>query len=166
MLDSTAIAMSATCPACNESFKARSNKTYCSPRCRKSASQKQRCSTSPVNAANSRTERRKQHEIYDTALRLAEMLYTMPTTDRLGFTENLVQLARSGGSSQLRSILTNPSMIRPNPRHLHLFYRSQPKHHCTISQAANRYCLASPWNDGVANLVRGITPVPSTGEIV
>ena len=57
-----------------------------------------------------------------------------------------------------------PALIRPNPNDRHLFYRGCPSY-CTISQAADRYCRRSPWNAGIAAVVRGEVPEPPTGEI-
>jgi len=119
-----------------------------------------------MNAANSPTTKRQQAEDFDLALRLAETLYarTLPI-ERLGFMEALVQIARSGQSPQMRRILTNPSLIYPDPSKAYLFHRRAPRSYCTISQAANRYCRASAWQAGVADVVRGDVSVPETGEV-
>jgi len=117
-----------------------------------------------LNAANSPAEKRKQHEVFELASRMAETLYSMPPAQRLGHIEEIVQLARSGGCSRVRQILTMPALIRPHPDKHHLFPRGC-RSYCTISQAADRYCRISPWNAGVADVVRGKVPEPPTGEV-
>ncbi|WP_073257439.1 hypothetical protein [Shimia gijangensis] len=95
---------------------------------------------------------------------MAETLYTMPPGQRLGYIEEIIQLARSGQCPRIRKILTMPALIRPDPTKKHLFYQGR-KSYCTISQAANRYCRASPWDAGIADVVRGKVPEPPTGEV-
>ena len=95
---------------------------------------------------------------------MAETLYRMPPDQRLGYIEEIVQLARSGNCPQLRKILTMPALIRPDPEKTHLFFRGS-RTYCTISQAADRYCRFSPWKAGVTDVVRGNVPDPPTGEI-
>ncbi|UYP68591.1 hypothetical protein OIU14_02315 [Thalassobacter stenotrophicus] len=156
---------STTCPYCGDEFLLRSNKKFCSPSCRKLSAQQEQRKKQPVNAANSPTERRKQYEVYELASRMAETLYSMPPAQRLGYIEEIIQLARSGECPRVRQILTMPALIRPNPDKKYLFRRGC-KSYCTISQAADRYCRSSPWNAGVAAVVRGEVPDPPTGEIV
>lgn len=96
---------------------------------------------------------------------MAETLYSMPPFDRFGYLEEVVQLARTGQSPKIRKILTMPKLLRPSPDKQHLFYRGC-RGHCTISQAADRYCRMSPWNAGVAEVVRGEVPDPPTGEVI
>ncbi len=88
----------------------------------------------------------------------------MSTTQMTRYLEGIIQLARSGQYPQVRRILTMPAFIRPHPDKKHLFPRGC-RNYCTISQAANRYCLMSPWNAGVAEVVRGEVPDPPTGEV-
>jgi len=153
------------CPWCGSMFLSRSNKQFCSASCRKAASQKDRREQCPANAANSPTTRREQHEAFELAARMAETLYSMPPYERLGYIEEIVRMARTGRSPLLRRVLTNPAFIRPNPLDQHLFFRRCPNY-CTISQAADRYCRSSPWNAGVAEVVRGEVPEPPTGEVI
>jgi hypothetical protein len=96
---------------------------------------------------------------------MAETLYTMGPFDRLGYLEEVVQLARTGQSSKIRKILTSPTSLLPNPTKKHLFYRGM-RSFSTISQAADRYCRMSPWNAGVVQVVRGEVPDPPTGEVI
>lgn len=153
-----------TCAECGTAFPYRSNKRFCSSSCRKAESQRRRRKVNPVNAKNGPATRREQHEVYELAGRLAETLYSMPPAERLGYMEELVQLARSGDCPKLRKILTNPAFIRPNPQDEHLFWRGSPAY-CTIAQAADRYCRNSPWQASVAKVVRGQVPEPPTGEV-
>lgn len=155
---------STTCPQCGDDFPYRSNKRFCSASCRKASSQRNRRKDQPANAANSRAIRREQHEVFELAARMAETLYTTPPGQRFGYIEEVVQLARSGQCPQVRRILTMPALIRPNPEKKHLFFRACPNYR-TISQAADHYCRNSPWNAGVAQVVRGEVPDPPTGEI-
>lgn len=155
---------SLTCPECGVNFPYRSNKTFCSKRCCKASSQRARRKELPANAANSRSIRRDQHEVFELAMRMAERLYSMPPFERLGYLEEIIQLARNRQCPMIKKILTMPKLIRPNPNDKHLFYRGCPSY-CTISQAADLYCRMSPWNAGVAAVVRGEVPEPPTGEI-
>ena len=158
------IPSSTTCPHCGDEFPFRSNKKFCSPSCRKLSAQRDQRKIQPTNAANSSTEKRKQHEVFELASRMAETLYSMPPAQRLGYIEEIVQLARCGDCPKVRQILTMPAMIRPNPEKMHLFFRGSNRY-STISQAADRYCRNSPWNAGVADVVRGKVPKPPTGEV-
>jgi hypothetical protein len=133
---------------------------------REAESRKRDRRKSPANAANNPSIRRDQHEIFDLALRLAETLYSLPPAARLGYINHIIGLARDGHCPKIRKILTNPSFIRPDKSKKHLFYRGQPGNFCTIAQAANRYCLTSPWNASVAQVVRGEVPEPPTGEVM
>lgn len=156
---------SRTCRNCGTAFPFRSNKTSCSASCRKALSQRERRKALPVNAANYGSIRREQHEVFELAMRMAESLYSMPPFDRLGYLEEVVQLARTGQSPKIRKILTMPTLLRPSPDKKHLFYRGC-RGHCTMSQAADRYCRMSPWNAGVVQVVRGEVPDPPTGEVI
>lgn len=153
-----------TCPECGAAFQYRSSKRFCSPACRKAESQKRRREANPVNAKSSPTARREQHEVYELADRLSETLYNLPPIERLGYMEELVQLARSGDCPKLRKIMTNPAFIRPNPKDTHLFWRGTSVY-CTIAQAADLYCRNSPWRASVDKVVRGQVPEPPTGEV-
>lgn len=154
-----------TCPVCLTVFPYRSNKTYCSPKCRKSSSQKERRKSRPANAANSRSVQRHQEEVFELAMRMAERLYTMPSGERLGYVKEVIDFARSGLSPITRQVLTMPKLLRPNPEEKHLFWRRCPVSYCTISQAADRYCRLF-WKAGVVDVVRGKAPEPPTGEVV
>lgn len=153
-----------TCAECGKAFPYRSNKRFCSPTCRKAQSQKRQRKANPVNAQNCRTTRREQHEVYELADRLAETLYSLPPAERLGYMEELVQLARSGAQPKLRKIMTNPMLIYPDLQDKKLFWRGETVY-CTIAQAADRYCRQSSWQASVSKVVRGQVPEPPTGEV-
>lgn len=155
---------SLTCPQCGCEYPYRSNKRFCSAACRKASSQTAHRAKHPVNAASSPVVHRHQHETFELAARMAETLYSMPPSRRLGYVEEVVQLTRRGDCPSLRRVLTMPKLIRPNPSDKHLFFR-RCSNYCTISQAADRYCRSSPWNAGVAEVIRGEVPEPPTGEV-
>ena len=127
------------CPNCGTLFPYRSNKTYCSPRCRDAAKKRKARRKAPANAGHSYTKARQQHEKFELAERMAERLYSMPPRDRLGYLESIIRLARDGHSPRVRDILTTPQLIRPNPQNRYLFYRGR--------------------------VVKGLVPEPPTGEV-
>ena len=146
------------CPKCNKSVTGRPNKIYCSSNCRKRANEFTR------NSFCSVTKRRENAEFFDRAKRLAEELYTIPPSERLGFMKKLIDHARKGGDAQLRDILSNYKLLRPHPlEDRHLFYRRKP-HHLTIAQVTARYCKKF-WKADVREVVYGRAPQPPTGEV-
>lgn len=154
------------CPSCGSLFPYRSNKTFCSPNCRKAHSKREARRSRPANAAHRRDKARQQYQKYDLAMRMAERLYTMPPGERLGYLEAIIRLARSGHAPLVRDILSTPQLLRANPEDRFLFWRRAPKAYLTITQAANRYCLWSPWAAPVHRVVRGLVPEPPTGEVL
>lgn len=155
-----------TCPECEGTFPYRPNKRFCSERCRKANARKEERRKKPANAANSPEVKRQQKMDYDLAIRLGEALYDLPPDRRLGFIEEKIQTARRCDHPRLRRILTNPAFIRPDPDKKRLFPRRAPGGYCTFPQAANRYCLTSPWQAGVQEVVRGDVPEPATGIVL
>lgn len=153
------------CPSCGNLFPYRSNKTFCSANCRKAHSKRAERRSKPVNAANYRSKAEHQYRKFDLAMRMAERLYTMPPGQRLGYIEAIIQLARGGHAPLVRDILTTPQLLRPDPSDRFMFWRRAPKAYLTISQAANRYCLRSPWAASVDRVVTGKVPEPPTGEV-
>ena len=150
------------CSACGESFEySRKDKKFCSRKCQKKSSQNSARFTQ--NSDLCRAKRRQNIELYDLALRLAERLYTMPNCQRLGYLNYLVNQARSKPGI-LREVLSNRTLLRPNPATENWkFWRGSPEY-LTIAQAANRYCLHF-WGYGVVTVVMNRCSEPPTGEI-
>ena len=153
------------CPKCGKAFYGRSNKKFCSHKCRKLFSQQTIRATTPVNSKNSKCKKREQYELFDKALRLAEMLYTLPPHERLGFMENLILMARSGKHPKLKQILTMPTLLKDNCENELLFWRQTPANHRTISQAANNYCKRF-WKRNVIFVMNNPEYQPNTGEVI
>ena len=153
-----------TCLKCGTSFKFRSNKKFCTATCRKLHSQQRARATSPANADNSPSIRREQAELFDLARRMAEHLYTLPPSERLGYVKDLVDLARSGASPKVKKVLTMPALLNPDHQGFRYSWRRNPHSYLTISQAAERYCRRF-WGAGVVKVVKGIAPEPPTGEV-
>lgn len=172
----------ATCqnPSCDNTYKHRSNKKFCSDNCRKEGNRpKQNSMSSPTKARN-------QLEMFDRALVLGEMLYQKERSlnfykfgrlqdsprssnkgrspiERLAFMEELIQLAR-GGDAQLRDILTKPHMRDANGYlDPHLFPFGNPAY-CTIAKAASIYCYRF-WKATAHDVVYNKMPEPPTGEV-
>ena len=148
-----------TCPRCSGLVQGRRNKMYCSSNCRKRHKEIKRNSFSSVS------KRRENTEFFYRAVRLSEAYYTLPPAERLGFVKDLIDYAReSKDDAQIRDILSNYKLLRPNPKEdLFLFYRGKP-HHLTIAQVTARYCKRF-WKANVREVVYGRAPEPPTGEV-
>jgi len=97
------------------------------------------------------------------ALRLAETYYTTPPGLRLGYMKSVVDQARAE-PGLLREVLSNWTLLHPNPEtERWKFWRGSPEYF-TIAQAANRYCLKF-WGHGVVDVVNNRCPEPPTGEV-
>jgi len=145
------------CPGCGQEFPYRSNKKVCSVRCRNKVNR------TTQNGTKSVTKRRQLIHRNDTAMVLAERLYSLPPSERLGYMQELVQRAREG-DTWLREVLSNHRLIKPNPIHdRHLFHRYSTEY-CTISQAAQNYCKRF-WKANVWEVVHNKVPEPPTGEV-
>lgn len=154
----------AVCPTCSQSFtKRRRDQKYCAPKCRKQNYQQRDRAKNPRNAKNSKETASTNRRHYERALYLAEMLYGLPTSERLGFMKELIDAARSG-DAKMKSIFTDPKLLNASHDEPWLFYRSLPTLFLTISQAANEYCKCY-WNSSVGPVVRGEVPEPPTGEV-
>lgn len=152
------------CSHCSQLFLPnRKDQRFCSSRCRKCESQKKRRLSSPVNSTHSLSKRRDNLVFFDKALRLAEILYSLPVPLRLGFMQDLVIQARSGDKT-LRQILSNQYLLRADNTQKWLFHRKCPASYFTIAQAADRYCRKF-WGYCVKDVVYGIAPEPPTGEV-
>lgn len=154
-----------TCTHCGKSFsQSRRDQIHCSAKCRKAHSQRARRKDNPVNAATSATKRRHDQVFFDKALRLAEMLYSLPVPERLGFMKSLIDEARSG-NTLLREILSNHYLLKAGRHNRRHFHRRCPAAYFTISQAADRYCRRY-WGASVRDVVYGRAPEPPTGEVI
>lgn len=115
------------------------------------------------NGTESVTKRRHLIHRNDTAMVLAERLYSLPPGERLGYMQDLIQQAREG-DTWLREVLSNHRLIKPNPIYdRKLFYRRNLEY-CTISQAAQNYCKRY-WKANVWEVVHNKVPEPPTGEV-
>ena len=92
------------CPRCGAVVTGRPNKIYCPANCRKRHREIKR------NSVLSMAKRRENTGLYDRAIRLTEMLYSIPPHERLGFMKDLIDRARLGGDAQLRDILSNQTL--------------------------------------------------------
>lgn len=162
----SASAANSVCPNCSDGFtRRRANQRFCSDRCRKSAQKRMHRISNPSNARFSATKHREQMLKFDTAMRLAEMYYTIPPSERFGFLEELVHMARLGEVPMLRDILSTPKLLNPRLSEKHLFYCFSPKRYRTIAQLADTYCRLSPWRSSVVDVVKGKVAEPPTGEV-
>lgn len=152
----TGVDFTTVCPGCGQQFPYRSNKKVCSVRCRNKVNR------TTQNGTESPSKRRQLIHRNDTAMVLAERLYSLPPGERLGYMQELVQRAREG-DTWLREVLSNHRLIKPNPIHdRHLFHRYSTEY-CTISQAAQNYCKRF-WKANVWEVVHNKVPEPPSGE--
>ncbi|WP_170582921.1 hypothetical protein [Ruegeria arenilitoris] len=93
-----------------EYYQRRKDQRYCEEKCRKAHHQSKSRKENPVNAASSPTKRRQQMELMNSAMRHAEILYSLPVSQRLGYMKELIDLARNG-NQKLRNILTNKYLL-------------------------------------------------------
>ena len=145
------------CQYCKNPFIYRKSKKFCCSNCRVYACRpKQNSQCSPA-------KRRKNLMLYDTAMRLAEMLYSLPPHQRLGYMKTLIDKARAG-DTKLRDILSNHTLRHPDPiKDRWLFYRGS-RNYCTIAQAAQNYCKRF-WHEDISDVVYCRCPEPPTGEV-
>lgn len=148
-----------TCPVCSVAFApARSNQRYCCRACQMNASR------SPRTSAKSATARRRSAAHYERAMFLAERLYSHPPALRLGFMAEIIEHAREHDAN-LRSLLTDPVLLRASRQDRGLFWRRAPDAYRTIAQAANAYCKRF-WGHSVSDVVNGRVPEPESGEVI
>lgn len=160
-MTATSVATDAACPKCAATFSPRrKDQRYCSKPCAKAATRN--AARGPRTVDFSPELRRRSRMHYDKAMRLAEMVYTMPPNKRLGFMADLIRLAREGERT-LRNILTDPTLLRASPDDEGLFFRRSPASYRTISQTADAYCRKF-WGAGVKAVVTGECLEPPTGE--
>lgn len=155
------------CPNCGDTFPYRSNKLFCSRPCKvkhhkrmvRGGMDKDRIST------QTHTEARRSLELYDLNRVLSAKLYGLHPGERLGYIEEILQIARKQSGGLLRALLSNKRFIYPNPEEKRKFHRGSPQTYCTFPQACNRYLVTSPWNCYLNQFMRGIVPEPATGEV-
>lgn len=154
---------SQTCPDCKTLFiRNRRDQQYCSPKCRKNSSQRKIRAKTPVNSSESMQKRRDNLVLIDKSVRILEMLYEIPSDQRLGFMKDLIDDARTG-NRQLANILCNKFLLRASRGDSKLFKRKFGSCY-TISQAAELYCQRY-WMADVSSVVRNRVPDPATGEV-
>ena len=155
------------CPHCGELFGYRSNKTYCSPKCRKSHN-KLMLREEKASAKNRMlpSEQRQNTEVFHLNAVLSEKVYTMPPHERMGYVEGVLQVALHPKGGLLRALLQNMKYQYPDPKQEKLFFRNSPKSYKTFPQLCNHYLLNSPWNCYLQDFLKGKVPAPSTGEVL
>ena len=157
--DLTRVSDEALCEYCDTPFRRRrKDQRYCSDKCRKAAYQDKNRKENPVNSTLSPQKWRENYELFDRALRLAEMLYTMPVGERLGFMKGLIDDARHG-NVKLKNILLNPAILKARYFDEHMFYKKRPAAYRTIGQAADSYCRRY-WGASVRDVLLGKVAEP------
>jgi len=146
------------CPKCQTKLKGRPNKRFCSSNCRKSASKLKQ------NSQTSKSKRQENTRLFERAQRLAELLYSIPPSKRLGFMKDLIDVAKSGNDNHLRLVLTNYMLLHPHPINDDYLFHRESHTFCTIAQAANNYCKRF-WKADVKKVVYNKVPEPETGEL-
>ncbi|MEW2915511.1 hypothetical protein AB1A64_00420 [Ruegeria sp. ANG10] len=152
------------CPNCGLEFQPRRrNQKYCQPNCRKGAYQQKDRKKNPVNAKSSPTKRRGNTEFFELANRLAEDMYSMKPSERLGFMKDLVDQARSG-NQKIREVLTNQFILYATVDEYPWLFHRRSRSFQNITQAANAYCRKF-WGTGVLEIILEDVPEPETGEV-
>jgi hypothetical protein len=144
-----------TCLHCKSTFPQRSNKKYCSPKCRQYGNRVKQ------NSTNSPTTARDVEETLHSARALADLIYDLPTSEQLGFMRELIESARDG-NTKLRRVLSN-QYIRHLPKEQDWVRGHGSRDNFTISEMANRYCWRF-WKANVTDVVYGLCEEPETGE--
>lgn len=156
----------ALCPHCGELFQFRSNKTFCSQKCRKAHHKMvMRNDTKATKNNMLPSEQRQNLELRHLNLVLSEKVYTMPPSERMGYVEGVLQVARHSEGGLLSALLANKKYQYPDPTDLLMFFRCAPKAYKTFPQLCNHYLLNSPWHCYLEHFLKGV-PDPSTGEVL
>jgi hypothetical protein len=155
------------CPQCGDLFEYRSNKTFCSPKCRKAHSKLvlREGQTKTINKTLP-SEQRQNLELKHLNLVLCEKVYTMSPGERVGYVEDVLQMARHSEGGLLRHLLSNKKYQYPNREQTSLFFRRSPQSYKTFPQICNHYLLNSPWGCYLSDFLKGGIPEPSTGEVL
>ena len=97
------------CPKCHTAFAAkRSNQTYCSKVCQKTASR------NSARGTRKAEDRRANEEHHARAHDLFHMIYSVPVSQRLGVMQHI--LSHVCTDAGLRRVLTDPKLLREPPR--------------------------------------------------
>jgi len=146
------------CKYCETEFMPRRrDMVFCSTNCRVYSSRPKQ------NSQNSRDKARKNYELFDTAMRMGERLYSLPPFERLGYLKELIDDARSG-NTQLREILSNYKLLHPDPENESWMLPRRSREYSTIAQAAHLYCWKF-WGADVGDVVYNRVPEPEDGVI-
>lgn len=146
------------CEACASPFQPqRSTRRFCSKACQNNSQRGSR------KIVESPTEAQRSARHYQRAKWLAHDLYTIPPNMRLGFIAKIIKAAREH-DAQLRSILTDPTLLSAGIADRGLFHRKAPLTYKTIAQAANAYCRRF-WGYGIKAVIYNNCPEPETGEV-
>ncbi len=139
------------CPGCGKTFtRKRTNQRYCTPPCQKSTTR--HTFRGPRAGASSPEVQRRNIVHYTRARWLGHDLYLHKPSERLGFMATVVEAARAR-DGQLRSILTDPVLLKEQPR---------ADGRMNIAKAANAYCRKF-WGQGTRAVVHRNCPEPPTG---
>ena len=150
------------CPSCGSFFDYRSNKQYCSSKCRKKANRQ----SAKLDENITKTESRRQHELFNLNDVLSHKLYTTPPMERYGYMESIIKLAREANGGLLRALLMNTEFIYPNKAKTKFFYLRLPKAYKSFPQAVNHYTLNSPHHCYSIDYIKGKSVEPPTGEVM
>ena len=93
---------------------------------------------------------------------MADTLYNLPPSERLGHMKTLIDEAREG-NTQLRELLSNYRLRNPSNNEKWLYARGS-REYMTIAQAANAYCYRF-WGTHVTNVVYDRCDKPEIGEV-
>ena len=152
----------ALCPSCGTFFNYRSNKQYCSSKCRKKANRQ----SAKLDEKITKTESRRQYELFNLNDVLSHKLYTMPPIERYGYVDSIIKLAKETDGGLLRALLMNRKFIYPDPDNTKFFYRRLPKAYKSFPQAVNHFTLNSPLGCYSIDYIKGKYVEPPTGEVM
>jgi len=149
--DMEAAAAKPICPGCGKAFtRKRTNQRYCTPPCQKATTR--HASRGPRAGGSSPEVQRRNTVHYTRARWLGHDLYLHQPSERLGFMATVIEAARAR-DGQLRSILTDPVLLKEQPR---------ADGRINIAKAANAYCRKF-WGQGIRAVVHRDCPEPPTG---
>ena len=131
------------CLHCKVPIEGRRDKKFCSDGCRKRANENKQ------NSYESVEKRNENYRLFDQASRLMEMCVGHPPFERLGFIEELIQIARSGEDNELRVVLANRYLMDGDNDYGNPFSGKRGRSYGSLAamtkKYAQRYCSASIW---------------------